>query len=357
MSRYARLAARVADLDAAGLRRRLRPLRPTSATTAELEGRRIHLFSTNDYLGLANHPAVEGAWRGGGAGAARLVSGDRPVHHQLEERLEALYGRPALLFPTGFQANLGLYATVVEAGDLVASDVLNHASMIDGMRLGPARRHLQPHLDPAVPPDTTLIALESLYSMDGDSPELARYPRGPWLALDEAHAFGALGPGGRGIAALQGVEPDFVVLTFGKALGVAGAAVLGPPILRELLLNRARSFVFTTGLPEAAVAAVLRALELADDERRARLAANVRRLRGALAEVGIPALGHAHIVPIVLGARTMAVSAALLDAGFHCPGIRAPTVPAGRERLRLTLSSEHRPEQIDQLVETLAALL
>lgn len=311
----------------------------------------MSLFCTNDYLGLADHPDLARAWRGGGAGASRLISGTRPAHLAVEEAIAALYGRPALLLPSGYHANLALYATVVEAGDLIASDALNHASMIDGMRLGPARRHIQPHLDPAVPPQTTLIAVESLYSMDGDSPWLPAYPREPWLAVDEAHAFGCLGPRGLGVAAAQGVAPDFIVATFGKAIGVAGAFVVGPPELKELLVSTGRAHVYTTAMPEPVAAAILTGLALADDARREQLAANTRRLRTGLAQCGVEALGHAHIVPILTRGDTMRVADALLDAGIFAPGIRAPTVAPGAERVRLTVSAAHSVDQIDRCVE------
>lgn len=355
MSRYAVLQARLEALDAAGLRRRLRTVTPLSATEALVDGERLTLFCTNDYLGLAHHPAVEAAWRGTGAGASRLISGDRPAHRALEAALEARWGRPALLFPSGYQANLALLTTVLGTGDVAASDALNHASIIDGLRLSAARRVVVPHADPAcVPPDARLVVVEGLYSMDGDAPDLRRYPPGPWLLVDEAHAVGCLGPEGRGVAALQGVEPDFLVGTLGKAFGAAGAFVIGPPELKELLVSAGRSFVYTTGVPEPVARAARVALDLADDERRARLADRTARLRRGLADEGLPALGFAHVVPVVTGPRTLALADALRAAGFLVPGIRYPTVPRGQERLRLTVSAEHRPEQVDGVVEALA---
>lgn len=357
MDRFGRLARRVADIDAQGLRRRLREVTPLSATEVVVDGRRATLWCANDYLGLANHPELVAATAGGGAGAARLVSGNRPAHRALEDALSERFGRPATLFSSGYHANLALYATLGEEGDLVASDALNHASIIDGLRLSRARRVVLPHLDPTVPAEARMVVVESLYSMDGDSPDLAAY-RGPWwLAVDEAHAVGALGPGGRGVAAAQGVEPDFLVGTLGKAYGLAGAFVVGPPVLRELLTSAGRAFVYTTGLPEGVARAGLVALRLADDARRERLAANTRRLRGALAQLGVPTLGGAHIVPVVTGARTMAVADALLDAGIYAAGIRYPTVPRGAERIRLAVSAAHADDQIDRCAEVLGRLV
>ena len=355
MDRFGRLARRVADIDAQGLRRRLREVTPLSATEVVVDGRRATLWCANDYLGLANHPELVAATAGGGAGAARLVSGNRPAHRALEDALSERFGRPATLFSSGYHANLALYATLGEEGDLVASDALNHASFIDGLRLSRARRMVLPPLDPAVPAEARMVVVESLYSMDGDSPDLAAY-RGPWwLAVDEAHAFGTIGPGGRGVAAAQGVTPDVIVGTLGKAAGGYGAFVVGPPEVRELLLSQGRSFIFTTGLPEPAAHAALAALEvMADGALQGRLHENVARLRRGLADLGLHAPGEDHIVPIVLGPRTMAVAAALLAAGYYAAGIRPPTVAPGAERIRLTLSAAHTAEQIDGLLESLA---
>jgi 8-amino-7-oxononanoate synthase len=358
--RYARLAARVAAVDRAGLRRVLRPLSMVSPTEGLLDGQPVDVFCSNDYLGLALHPAVVAAWRGAGSGSARLISGDRPVHHALEDRLEGLYGRPVTLFSSGWHANQGLMTTLLEAGDLVVSDALNHASIIDGIRLSKADRAILPHGSLAVPAGARLVVTEGLFSMDGDVPDLVSLYRnmgGAWLCVDEAHAVGAIGPGGRGESFAQGLVPDFVVGTFGKALGSMGAFVVGPPELKALLTSQARAFLFTTGLAEPAARAALVALELADDARRERLSANVRRLRAGLWSIGLPAPGAAHIVPIELGPATMIVAERLLAAGFYVSGIRPPTVAPGTERLRVTLSAEHRPEQIDRLIDALERAL
>lgn len=357
MTRYAPLAARLARAREDGLLRRLRRVEPIDATTAEVDGRVVTLFCTNDYLGLADHPDVVAAYRGGGAGASRLVSGSRPGHFALEEALSALYGRPATLFNSGYAANLALVTTLVGKGDVVASDALNHASIVDAVRLSGADRVILPHGVAAVPPGARLAVIEGLYSMDGDIPDFAAYLGDHWLAVDEAHAFGCLGPDGRGAAAARGVTPDFVVGTLGKSVGAVGAFVVGPPELRELLVSFGRSFVYTTALPEAVARAALVGLRLADAERRERLAANTRHLRAALAQIGVPALGEAHVVPILTGPRTMEVAAALLDAGFLAPGIRYPTVPRGQERVRVTVSAAHTPDQLDRLVEALARIL
>lgn len=302
------------------------------------------------------HPSVVASYRGGGAGAARLISGNRPSHVALEEAISALYGGTATLFPSGYHANLALFSTLPQRGDSVVSDALNHASIIDGLRLSHADRIVLPH--GVTPPSGVRLAVyEGLYSMDGDSPDFSQNPGDTWLAVDEAHAVGAMGPNGRGAAAMQGITPDFLVGTLGKAYGVAGAFVVGPAELRELLLSSGRAFVYTTGMPEPVANAALVAMSLADDERRDRLRSNARRLRSGLSEIGAAVLGVAHIVPVVTGERTMAVAKRLFDGGIFAPGIRYPTVPKGAERVRLTVSAAHTPDQIDRCIDAMGAAI
>ena len=357
--RYARLEARAAEVAARGLRRRLRALIPEGPARArDADGRRLTIFSSNDYLGLAHHPAVRDAWRGGGGGSSRLLAGDRPAHRDLEAALAARFGRPALVFSSGYQANLAVMSTLFEAGDVVASDALNHASIIDGLRLSRAERRVVPHADPAALPHGAAGAgVEGLYSMDGDRPPLADYPSGPWLVVDEAHAVGCVGPGGRGAAADAGVVPDVLIGTFGKAYGAAGAFVVGPPSLIELLISTGRSFVYTTALAPAAARAALEGLRRAADALRARLAENTPPFRAGLAALGLPSMGRDHVVPVVLGAETMSAAARLYEAGIFAPGIRAPTVAPGAERLRFSLSAAHTDDQIDRALEALSRCL
>lgn len=347
---------RVAELAAAGRRRRLRTLTPTGPTTALLGGDEVIVACSNDYLGLAWRDQVRDAARGGGSGSSRLIAGDRPVHHQLEEAIEAWLGRPATLFTSGFQANLGVLGAVLGRGHVVGSDALNHASIIDGLRLCRAERRILPHADPgAIPDDLDAIVVEGLYSMDGDIPPLADYPHGPWLLVDEAHAIGAIGPDGRGAAAAAGVLPDIRIGTFGKALGAHGAFVEGPPELRELLINQARSFIFTTGLPEPVAAMALAGLRLMrrEPELRERLALRSARLRQGLMDLGWEPLGQAHIVPVVVGPEVMAIDQRLHAAGVFAAGIRAPTVAPGTERIRFTVSAEHTETQIDRILDAM----
>ena len=254
---------------AQGRTRELRPLRPTGPVTAQLNGRDVIVAASNDYLGLAWSLATDPIKAAGGSGGSRLISGDRLAHHQLEDALTAIFGRPALVFTSGYHANLAVFSTVCEASDLLASDSLNHASIIDGIRLSKATKHVFPHghLD-AVPDEARLLVVEGLYSMDGDQLDLTRAPRGPWLAVDEAHSVGCIGPQGRGTAAAQGVEPDILIGTRGKGLRRLGCFVIGPPELKALLVNAGRSFIYTTGMPSTVAEMCLAGLQRATSERR-----------------------------------------------------------------------------------------
>ena len=355
MPRYKRLAERLAEVDRRGLRRRLQALFPTGPTTAELDGDEVVVFSSNDYLGLARE--LRKSWRGCGTGSSRLIAGDRNAHHLLEERLEAMWCNPALVFPSGYQANLAVMTTLFEAGDLVASDALNHASIIDGLRLSPCVREIVEHGSRELPELIRGLVVEGLYSMDGDQLDLSRLQGDHWLVVDEAHAVGCLGPHGLGASYEQNIVPDVLVGTFGKAYGAAGAFVVGPPELKELLISRGRSFVYTTGLAEPAARAALAGLEAATDERREMLAENVRRFRSGLHQLGRVPPGKDHIVSVVLGPQTMKVAEQLLARGVYVPGIRYPTVAEGQERLRFSLSAAHTPEQIDGCLEALSQVL
>lgn len=356
MSRYRALEERVQALAAAGLTRELLPLEPTGPMTARLpDGQEVVLFNSNDYLGLARHPEVVEAGASVGSTGSRLLSGDRPEHHALEEDLGRLFGRPATLFNSGWHANLALLTTLLGKDDRVGSDALNHASLIDGIRLSGAQRQIVPH--GGVPNGVRLAVVEGLFSMDGDRPDLRTWTGEHWLMVDEAHSVGCIGPGGRGVAAAQGVDADFLVGTLGKAYGTLGAFVVGPPVLRELLVSAGRTMLFSTGLPAGVAAASRVALRLADDERRSGLRARADQLRRGLLELGIPTPGEDHIVPIVLGPRTMEVSARLRDRGLLVPGIRPPTVAPGTERLRVSLSAAHSEEQVVRLISGLAAAL
>jgi 8-amino-7-oxononanoate synthase len=378
-------AQELAELEARGLRRWLRVSAGAPGRTVVLDGREVLDFSSNNYLGLADHPALARAAiraterHGTSAGAARLVLGTQPLHVELEQALAAFHHRPAaLLFSSGYHANIGVLHALARDGDVIFSDALNHASIIDGCRLSRARVVVYPHLDVAAladllarhPGRRRIVVTDAVFSMDGDRAPLAElaalcHRHDAVLMLDEAHATGALGPGGRGIAAEAGVLPDVHVGTLGKSFGSFGAYVAGERSLIELLANRARSFVFTTALPPGVVAATLAAVHLLQsgegDARRARLATHIARFRQGLAELGLlrPGAGTTPIFPVIVGdeRQTMACSQRLFERGIHAQGIRPPTVPPGTARLRFALMATHEPEDLDHALTELGALV
>ncbi|NCG20882.1 MAG: aminotransferase class I/II-fold pyridoxal phosphate-dependent enzyme [Rhodobacterales bacterium] len=351
MSRTQPWRRRLDAIQSVGRTRVLRTVTPTGPVTGVVDGQDVLLACSNDYLGLAWAPTVRHAAQGGGAGGSRLISGSRPIHQALEMHLEELFGRPALLFPSGYSANLAVFSTVCEAGDLLVSDALNHASIIDGIRLSKAHRQVVPHAEPhQIPQGARLVAVEGLFSMDGDTPVFADYPKTPWLAVDEAHAVGCLGPNGTGVAAAQGVQPDILIGTFGKAYGASGAFVVGSQDLKELLINAGRSFIYTTALPDPIAAMALAGVHAATDALREKLSLNATRLRDGLHTNGWSVLGQHHIIPVVVGPSAMDLSQRLLQQGILAPGIRYPTVPIGQERIRFTVSAEHTEADIDQII-------
>jgi 8-amino-7-oxononanoate synthase len=343
------------DLDAAGPEGKLAP-----------DGRPVVSFASNDYLGLTQHPEVVAAahaaldrW-GAGSGSARLIVGSRPVHADLEAALAEWKGAErAVLFPTGFATNLGVLTTFGGPGTVVCSDELNHASIIDGCRLSRARVEVYRHRDldhvehllATVPAERAVVVTDSVFSMDGDLADVdalaelcARH--GALLVLDEAHAV--LGPE----CDLDGVDA-LRIGTLSKTVGALGGFVAGPARFTDLVVNRARSYIFTTALSPADTAAALAAVGVirsaAGAELRTRLRANVERLRP----------GHrSPIVPVLFGdeAATLAAAAALLDQGMLVPAIRPPTVPPGTSRLRVALSAAHAPSHVDALAVALADL-
>jgi 8-amino-7-oxononanoate synthase len=375
------LGSELAAIDEAGLRRRLRAIGSASDPEVAVDGRAVLLFCSNNYLGLATHPALRRAaveaierW-GCGTGASRLVSGHTELHAAVEARLAAFKGtEAALLFPTGYHANLGAITALAGRGDHVFSDALNHASIVDGCRLARATVHVYPHADvgalgaalAAAPRGgRRLVVTDSVFSMDGDRAPLAEIVRlaeahDALVMVDEAHATGVLGPGGAGLASALGLAERIAVHmgTLGKALGGAGAYVAGSRALVDLLVNRARSFVFTTALPPATVAAAGAALDVvaAEPERRARVLAHAERLRAGLRALGLDARGDTQVVPVRLGdnARALAFAERLLAAGVLATAIRPPTVPDGTARIRVTPMATHTPAQIDRALDAFA---
>jgi 8-amino-7-oxononanoate synthase len=375
------LARELAALDGMGLRRRLREVGSQQGPEVVLDGRRVVNFSSNNYLGLADHPALRQAAResiereGVGAGAARLIVGNLPAHRELEAALARFHDtEAALLFPSGYQANIGVLAALAGPEDVIFSDALNHASIIDGCRLSRAHVVVFRHADAgdlerllaAQPGRRRFIVTDTLFSMDGDFAPLAALHavaqrHGAHLVIDEAHATGVIGPGGRGLAAELGLRVDVHIATLGKAIGTAGAYVTGPKVLIEHLLHRARSFVFTTGSPPAIAAAATRAIELIGSDEgaalRRTLHARIQSFASALAHLGLlnPGAGGSPIFPIFIGdeRRALAVTDALLARGLYAQAIRPPTVPRGTSRLRVALMATHTDAHVDALVTAL----
>ncbi len=374
-------ADRLDDLARRSLLRSHRVVAGPTGTTVRQGEKRLLSFSSNDYLGLASHPALaaalaEGASRyGAGAGSSALVTGHTEVHEALARALAGFVGLPrALLFSTGYMANVGVISALAGPGDAVFSDALNHASLIDGCRICGAAVHVYPHADPAAlerrlaeapAAGARIVVTDAVFSMDGDIAPLAQLlelceRHDAWLVVDDAHGFGVLGPRGRGSLAHFGLESERIVYvgTLGKAAGIFGAFVAGADDLVEWLLQKARTHIFTTALPPAIAHALLESLELiaAADERRARLAELVDRLRRGAA--GLPWTlrpSSTPIQPLVVGANqaVLALSGALDARGILVPAIRPPTVPAGSARLRISLSAAHAPGEVDALLGAL----
>lgn len=349
-----------------------------------VDGRILLTFCSNDYLGLASHPEVVAAFKRGveqwgvGSGAAHLVTGHSLVHHALEEELADFVRRPrALLFSTGYMANLGVISALVGRCDTVFEDRLNHASLYDGCLLSRARLRRYAHRDvdalaravSGASAGDVLIATDGVFSMDGDLaplPELAALARdrSAWLLVDDAHGLGVIGPEGRGsVVSLGLAESDVPILvgTLGKALGTFGAFVAGSEALIETLIQDARSYVYTTAPPPAVAAATRASLEIARREgwRRERLRSLIDRFRSGAAQLALPLMdSETPIQPVVAGTaeRALALSSALERAGILVSAIRPPTVPRGSARLRITLSASHTEAHVDRLLQALSGL-
>jgi 8-amino-7-oxononanoate synthase len=362
------LRDRLAELESNGLRRRLRLIDGPQGPRVLLDGKPVLLLCSNNYLGLADHPRLREAAAkaalhlGTSAGASRLISGSMSIHAELERRLSEFKGaEAALLFGSGYLANTGVIGALARSGEVVCSDELNHASIIDGCRLAGAETFVYRHADPehlewglrGARGRASLIVTDGVFSMDGDiAPleklaELAKQHRCR-LMVDEAHATGCIGPGGRGSVAAAGLsdEVDVIVGTLGKALGGYGAYVCGSRDLTEFLINSARPFIFSTAPPPPAVAAAMAALDVLvkRPERVERLQRNAAALREDLRGEGLEPLGSdTQIVPLVIGEaeEAMDICERLLEQGVFAQAIRPPTVPPGTCRLRLTAMASH----------------
>lgn len=375
------LAARLAERRAADLYRQRPLLQSPQGPNVVVDGQPLLAFCSNDYLGLANHPEVIAAWQAGaerwgvGGGASHLVVGHSTPHHEVEEALAELTGRPrALLFSTGYMANLGAITALVGQGDTVLQDRLNHASLLDGGLLSGARFNRYLHNDAVSLANrlgkacgNTLVVTDGVFSMDGDLadlPALAEVARarGAWLMVDDAHGLGTLGAHGGGIVEHFGLGIDDVPVligTLGKACGTAGAFVAGSDDLIEALVQFARPYIYTTSQPPALACATLKSLELLRREtwRREHLAGLIRQFREGAVQIGLQLMDSpTPIQPILIGdsAQALRLSQMLRERGLLVTAIRPPTVPAGSARLRVTLSAAHSEAQVQLLLNALA---
>lgn len=381
------LRAELDDLAAAGLARRRRLVTSPCGPRVKVDGREMLAFASNDYLGLANDPAVTAAFAegvrqwGAGSGASHLVCGHSLPHEALEAKLAEFTGFPkALTFSTGYMANLAVVPTLAGRGAAVFADKLNHASLIDAVQLAKAQGadcQRYPHTDVAAlerllaasTATTRIIVTDAVFSMDGDLAPLpllldlaVRYDA--WLVVDDAHGFGVLGPQGAGCLGHFGLgaHPRLVLMgTLGKAAGVAGAFVAGSATVIEYLLQKARSYIFTTAAPPAVAFALYKSVEIiaSDTGRRQRLLALIGRLRDGLA--GLPwrlLPSMTAIQPLIVGDNQAALdlSQALWERDLWVPAIRPPTVPQGTARLRISLSAAHAAEDVDRLIAAFKAL-
>jgi len=374
------LQSELAGRTAKGLLRRRRLLESAQGAHIRVDGREVLSFCSNDYLGLANHPALIAAAKaaaddvGVGSGASHLITGHHRLHHELEDALASFVGLPrALLFSTGYMANLGIVTALVGRGDAVFADRLNHASLNDAVVLSRAELKRYPHGDmaqlekllAASKARRKLVLADAVFSMDGDIAPVRELldlceKHDAWLMLDDAHGFGVLGAGGRGVLEHFGLKsPRMIYMaTLGKAAGVAGAFVAGEPSLIETLLQNARTYIYTTATPPLLAAALLASLKLIEAEawRRVRIGELVAALRDGLrlqhwqlADSVTP------IQPLVIGSNNEAlmVSERLLERGILVPAIRPPTVPKDTARLRISLSAAHTLEDVARLVDAI----
>ncbi|MFH0957214.1 MAG: 8-amino-7-oxononanoate synthase [Pseudomonadota bacterium] len=367
------LGAEIRTLLDRGLYRSMPEVSGLPGRIVYLEGKAVLNFSSNNYLGMAGHPKVMEAFSNGvlrygvGSTASRLIAGNCQSHRDLEEFIAVWKGtEAALVFGSGYQANIGIITSLASGGDLVISDELNHASIIDGCRLSRAKISVYPHLnldavedalkDPA--PRRKIVVTESVFSMDGDHAPLTGLfdlcqHHGAAMVVDEAHATGVYGLGGEGLCANLGIAPDVQMGTLGKAVGVSGAYVAGSRSLIEVIVNRARSFIFTTAPPPAISVATLKALEILTSEegqqRRTRLQRNVESMGKLMNEIFPQSNFASHINPIPIGPSdlTMIASKACFDEGLFVQGIRFPSVKEEEGRLRLTIMCDH---TVDDLI-------
>jgi 8-amino-7-oxononanoate synthase len=381
---FSHLADGLDDIARQGLYRSRRVIASPQGINLEIDGRNIVNFCSNDYLGLANHPDVVRAFKsavdfyGVGSGSAHLICGHSVAHHALEEELAAFTGRDrALLFSTGYMANIGVISALLGRSDAVFEDRLNHASLLDGGLMSGARFKRYAHLDVAdlsakldKAVGNKLIVTDGVFSMDGDfapMDELAVVAKKheAWLMVDDAHGLGVIGNHGGGIVEHYGLSQDDVPVlmgTLGKGFGTFGAFIAGSEALIETLIQKARTYVYTTALPAAVAEATRASLKIvvAESWRRDKLQKLAERFRLGAGQLGLTLMASSSAIqPILIGdsQRAVDISNALLKAGFLVSAIRPPTVPQGSARLRVTFSALHDEQQIDQLLDALAKSL
>lgn len=383
MSVQAAANAQIDQLKEAGLFRCNQTINQRRGHQVQLNGHAVTLFCSNDYLGLSQHPAVIHALKSGadkwgaGAGAAHLISGHARPHAELEEQFADFMGyESALLFSTGYMANIGMIAATCGRHDTVLQDRLNHASLLDGCKLADAKLKRYQHsdtsdlADKARETEPKLIASDGVFSMDGNIAPLTELAatakkHHSLLLIDDAHGFGTLGPQGRGSVAAAGLGADDVPLqlfTLGKAAGGFGAVIVGSKALTELCTNRARSYIYTTALPPALACASLASLKLIreDTTLRPKLQKNIEQFKQGAQQRGLALMASdTAIQPIVVAGneQVLKASRALLESGFLVSAIRSPTVSKGAERLRITLSADHQTTDIEQLLDALSRIL
>ncbi|MDP3875647.1 MAG: 8-amino-7-oxononanoate synthase [Methylobacter sp.] len=379
-SPFSELAANLNDIALQGLYRSRRIIDSPQGINLHIDGKSVVNFCSNDYLGLANHPDVVSAFKigadkyGVGSGSAHLICGHSAAHHALEEELAAFTGRDrALLFSTGYMANMGVISALVGRGDAVFEDRLNHASLLDGGLLSAARFKRYAHgdaLDLAAKLESAagrkLVVTDSTFSMDGDfapldALALAAKNQGAWLMVDDAHGLGVIGEHGGGIVEYFGLGQDEVPVlmgTLGKGFGTFGAFVAGSEELIETLIQKARTYIYTTALPAAVAEATRTSLKIviAENWRRDKLKKLAARFSLGAEQIGLQLMpSSSAIQPVLIGDSQTAVdiSNALLNAGFLVSAIRPPTVPQGGARLRVTFSALHEEQHVDRLLDAL----
>lgn len=381
---FSQLAIGLDDIARQGLYRSRRIIESPQGIDLEIDGKNIVNFCSNDYLGLANHPDVVNAFKSGadrygvGSGSAHLVCGHSSAHHALEEELAAFTGRNrALLFSTGYMANIGVISALLGRGDAVFEDRLNHASLLDGGLLSGARFKRYAHADVVdlssnldKASGNKLIVTDGVFSMDGDFAPLKELTLtakkyDAWLMVDDAHGLGVIGEHGGGVLEHYGLGQDDVLVlmgTLGKGLGTYGAFVAGSEVLIETLIQKARTYIYTTALPAAVAEATRASLKIVIEEnwRRDKLKKLSERFRLGAEQIGLQVMpSSSAIQPILIGdsQRAVDISNALSDAGFLVSAIRPPTVPQGSARLRVTLSALHEEQHVDRLLDALAKIV